>query len=305
MANTRSKVSSLRAVLTSTGADLIDFVLTLTVSLLSGSAVMAAKILQILADLIADAFLYLGVIRSRKSPDQKHPFGYGREVFIWTALSALVMLTVTATITIHMAWSRLIAPVAVEYVGLSLVVLSISLMVNLYALSVSSRRVFGRDRRQLFRRFLLSPRIEGKMAMISDLLGALSALVGIFALSLYLSLGVIRADAWGALAIGVLLVFSALVIMLGVRQLLIGSSVSPDIIKAISQATLLPEVLSVLDLKAVNIGPDSVLVSLDVHLRDGLNTDQVERVIDKIELGIRQRVPEATFIQIEPERPRV
>src|SRR5918995_5989138 len=124
----RKNVSERRVLVTTFWVDLLDVALNLVVAILTGSVVMLAEFFQGLADLTAAAFLLVGHKRSKKRPDKRHPFGYGKEVYFWTLISAVVMMTFTATASFYFGLMRFLEPEEISYIGLGYGTLAITLV---------------------------------------------------------------------------------------------------------------------------------------------------------------------------------
>ncbi|MFH1648877.1 MAG: cation transporter, partial [Patescibacteria group bacterium] len=104
------KITSERVVLTSFIVDILDVVIGITVTILSGSVVMVSQALEGLADLLATGLLLLGVKRSKRPSTRKHPFGYGRELYFWTFLAALLTFIITAGASFYLGLKRFLHP---------------------------------------------------------------------------------------------------------------------------------------------------------------------------------------------------
>src|SRR5918994_4106255 len=137
----RKKISERRVLVTTFWVDLLDVALNLSVAILTGSVVMLSEFFQGLADLTAAAFLLVGFKRSRKKPDTRHPFGYGKEIYFWTLISAVVMMTFTATASFYVGLIRFLNPEDITHIEFGYGTLLITLVTNCYALSLSSRRL--------------------------------------------------------------------------------------------------------------------------------------------------------------------
>src|SRR5687767_5074695 len=111
------KISERRVLATTFFVDLLDVALNLTVAILTGSAVMWSEFFQGLADLTSAAFLLVGYKRSRKKADRLHPFGYGKEIYFWTLISAVVMMTFTATASFYVGLMRFLNPQEITHIG--------------------------------------------------------------------------------------------------------------------------------------------------------------------------------------------
>lgn len=301
----KKRVSGKRVVLTSFLVDLSDVILSLIVAYLSGSVIMLAQLMEGASDLIASGLLYVGLTRSKKKPDRSHPFGYGRELYFWTLISALITFGITASLSVHFGWNRVLHPEPIYNVNLAILVLIITIATNGYALWLSLKRLLkNHSYSQIFKIFFHSSLIETKTTLILDLMGTLSSILGLISLSIYALTGDLRFDGIGSIIIGIMLAFLAYFLIISIKDLLIGKTASRDIERKIRQKTLsVPEVREVLDLKTMHIGSERLLVNMEVHLKDELTTDDIERLMDKIKHKIESEIPTVKHIQIELETP--
>ncbi len=296
-----SAVSVRKIILTSLLVDLIDIVTNIGVAFLTNSTVMVAETLQGMADLTAVLFLFIGLVRSGKPADSIHPFGYGREIYFWTLVSSILMLTFTAGISFLLGWQRFLHPEQLSNLNWAYVVLLIAIVTNSYALSLDIRRIFSHtDPRLFLKDFLESPWIETKTTFVLDLMGVLAACCGLGSLIIYSVTGNFRFDGIGAMGIGIILAVLSLLLILGVRELLIGRRASKKIEQAIKQTALsFPEVREIIGLKTIHSGSERIFINLDVHLKNELDTDTIEKLLEDIKKKIQQQVPTAGEIQIE------
>ncbi len=293
-------VSARRAVVTSFLVDFLDLSSSLIIAWISGSVVMLAQALEGGADLVSSGLLIFGLNRSLRHPDKNHPFGHGRELYFWTLISALFTFSISATLSFYIGWKRFLYPSHIHNLFLANLILLITVVTNGYALIISMQRLTGKKHESLGQAFFTSPLIETRTTFVLDLMGTLASLLGLAALLVYGFTGDIRFDGLGAMAIGATLALMAFFLILGVRDLLVGRSVSPEIEKKIIKAALsLKDVKSVTRLRTNHIGPDQILVELSISLDRDLITSEIEDIIIEIKQKIRQSVKEADFIQIE------
>lgn len=298
-------ITARKVLITSFLVDLLDVVLNLVIAVLTGSVVMIAEALQGGADLLAAGFLIIGLARSNAPPDKLHPFGHGRELYFWTLLSSLVMLTITASFSFYLGLQRFLEPEKIENLYLAYLVLMIAILTNGYALSLSFKRLTkGHSPYSILSRFFRTSYIETKTAFILDLMGSSSAFLGLVALIIYGLTGNLRFDGIGAMLIGTSLAGLSFLLLLNIKEFLIGKSASSKTESKIRRAALkTPEVKEVLDLKTLHIGPEKLLINMEVHLEDDLTTDQIEKLIDKIKSQVQKEVPQVHHIQVELETP--
>lgn len=299
------RISSNLVVAASFLVDLLDIVLSLAVAILSGSILMVAQVLEGVSDLVSSGLLLVGLARSRQKEDREHPFGFGRELYFWALLSGMVMLTVSATLSIFFGWQRFLYPKPLHNINLALLVLAITLGTNGFAFILSLKRLLrNRSLGQVVRIFLRSSLIETKTTFVLDLMGVSASILGIVSLVIFNLTGDLRFDGLGAILVGVVLAVFAFILLLGIVDLIIGRSASVEVENRIRLAALrTPQVRRVLGLKTLHIGPERLLVNLDVHLKHNLTTTDIEGLIDKIKEDIRKEVPEVKHIQVELETP--
>jgi len=300
-----SAPSTKRALVTSFAVDLLDVVMNVAVAAITGSAVMLAEAMEGLADLSSVGLLMVGHKRSRRKPDQNYQFGYGKELYFWALLSAVIILAITATLSFYFGLDKFIHPEHVEWTGLAYAVLVVAIATNGYAFSVSARVLLaGKSFRELPRVFMQSALLAPKTTVVLDTMGTLAAFFGLISLVVYGITGDSRFDGVGAMIIGLTLAGFGIVLLDGVRGFITGRSVPRVLAHDIRAAALkVPGVLRVLDLRTMILGASSTLVNLEIHLDDNLTTDEIEQIIDKVKHEVGRVVPGYTHVQVEPETP--
>ena len=223
----KKEISVRRVVLTSFIVDILDVVVNGVAAFISGSVVMLSQALQGISDLIAAFFLVLGVKGSRRAPDKKYPFGYGRELYLWTFLSALVTFSITSAVSFYLGLKRFLNPEVLENIGYAYLALTIALITNGYSMSLSTRRLLGKKLITKIRRvFSKSVFIATKKALVLDLMGTIASALGLLALVLYEITGVLRFDGLGSMVIGVSMGILAFYIIKESKNLIIGQGAS-------------------------------------------------------------------------------
>lgn len=298
------RLSARRIILTSFLVDVLDIVLNFFVAILSGSVVMVTQVLEGLADLSASGFLLIGLNRSLRKEDKTHPFGYGREIYFWTLLSALVMFGVTSTFSFYLGYKRFVAPMQLHDTNLAIFVLFLTFFTNGYAFFLSYKRLV-RDRSfsGIIRIFFRSSLVETKTTFTLDLMGTVASFFGLVALLIYALSGDARFDGLGAMVIGVSLAAFSIFLVLGIKDMLVGRSASSETEQKIKDVVLaVKKVKGLSDLKTLHLGSEKLLVSLDVEIKGVLKKRELERIIGEIELKIKKVVPSAKYVFVELER---
>lgn len=275
--------------------DVLDVVTNLVVMLLTGSAVVFAEMAQGLADSLGSALLMVGERRARRPADRRHPLGYAREAFFWGLLSAVAMLVVGAGLSAWRGYRQLLDRAPLDNSLLAVGVLVLAVLTNGYAVSLSLRKLAEEgDLRSAFRD-PRRPLVKG--ALIRDLVGTTTSVVGLGALVLYQRHGVVVFDAAGALVAAVLMTVGSLVLTGQARSLITGRALPEADLERIRAAVLcMPEVVAVNALSAVYSGRAEVRVDADLDLDEGLDTPRIESALDDLEARVRAVVPETTQV---------
>lgn len=262
---------------------------------------MLAESLQGVADLLTVIFLYVGVKRSSRKGNQIYNFGYGRELYFWVLCAAIAMLVITAGLSFYFGYSKFIGQEPLDNTLMAYVVLLIGISSNGYSLSVSTRKISSMSiKASIIKNFAKSHLVEIKTAFITDLMGTLSAVLGLIALIAYAITGDPRFDGLGAMIISVIVAVFALILIIESKNMIIGRSASRRETKHIKDIVMAEkEVKSVLQIMTTYFGSEDLYVNLNIKVNDNLRTPEIEKVIDRIEANIRQEKPEVDLIQVE------
>jgi cation diffusion facilitator family transporter len=292
-----SSISSRRVVSVSFLVDVLDVVTNLVVMLLTGSAVIFAEMAQGIADALGSALLVVGERRARRPSDRVHPLGYAREAFFWGLLSAVAMLIIGGGLSAWRGYQQLVERVPLEHSWLAMAVLGLAVATNGYAVSLSVRKLA--DENGLRRAFRDPKRPLVKSALIRDAVGTFTSVVGLVALVLYESFGVVLFDAAGALVAAALMAAGSLVLMSQARSLITGRALpEEDLARLRAAVVAMPEVHAVNQLNAIYSGVAEVLLDADLDLAEGLDTTEIERVLDDLESRARDAVPEVGRVRV-------
>jgi cation diffusion facilitator family transporter len=268
----------------------------------TGSASMLAEGIHSVADTGNQMLLLLGYSRSARPPTPEHPFGYGRERYFWAFIVALVLFTLGGLFALYQGWQKLLHPHELRAVGWAVGVLLVAIVLESAALRTAvieaqslraGRSWWG------FVRHAKSPEIP--VILLEDtgaLLGLAIALLGV---GLALVTGDPRWDAIGTLGIGTLLIVIAVVLAIEMQSLLIGESAGPRAQLAIERALESHDrVHQLLHLRTQHLGPDELLVGAKLVCDSSLTLSEIDALIADLEARIRDAVPEASVIYLEP-----
>jgi cation diffusion facilitator family transporter len=273
----------------------------------SGSAAMLSEAIHSLVDTGNGGLILLGISRSRRPPDPEHPFGHGRERYLWTFLVAVNIFALGAAFSIYNGVHGLLAGHELPQPRLALIVLAVAAVFEGLALRTAwrqfvARRPPGRGLWQSIR--------ESKDPELLTVLGEDSAAICglvVAAAGIGLSEATGRAvfDAGASIVIG--LILGAVAFLLGreTQALIVGETASPEVNERIRGIVeRFPAVTDIVELQTMHAGPDEIFVVLGLVFADDLTTDDIEGAIDELERRIRRELPQAARIFIEPESER-
>ena len=293
----------MRAVLAAFAANLGIAVIKFVAFLLTGSASMLAESVHSVADTGNQVLLFVGRGRSIRPASDEHPFGFGRERYFYGFVVSVMLFTVGAAFSVYDGMHKILHPEAVRSPRIAFGVLALSAVLEAFSLRTGIReanQVRGGRSWGTFIRRTKAPELP--VVLLEDvaaLIGLAFAFAGV-ALSVVTGDG--RWDGAGSLAIGVLLATAAAILAVEMKSLLIGEAASPDmqrmIIAALEDG---PEVVRVIHLRTVHMGPDSVLVAAKIAVPESDAAKQITAGIDAAERRVRAAVPIATTIYLEPD----
>lgn len=284
-------------------SNVLIFAIQIGVALFSHSASIFSESMRALNDVISSLLLVVGIAMSKRKPDILHPFGYGKERFFWTLIAILITIAFTAAISILKGIEQIKHPQLLTFLPLAFIVLLLGLGGNFFMArqEIKSALRFHPNLKKFFRH---SPDISLKTTLIGDSLGTIGSGATLLTVILYALTKNTLIDAIGAIVIGIILCVFSLYLLYELRTLLIGKGVSREIEEKILHSVYeVPGVNRVMDLKTMYMGPEEILINLEVHFMDNLSTDDIEHAVDIIKDKIREKVPGARHIQIEAESP--
>ncbi|HSX17294.1 MAG TPA: cation diffusion facilitator family transporter [Patescibacteria group bacterium] len=294
--------STKRVLLTSFFVDLLDVAMNITIAIFTGSVVMLAETFEGLADLCSAGLLLIGFRKSHRRANHLHPFGFGKEMYFWSTLAAFVMVGITATLSFNYGYRQFNDPSPIDHVYIACAVLVLAVGTNGYSFWLSARKLLdGKPPLDLYKSFMASPHIAPKSTLVLDAMGTLAALFGLVALTFYAITGNTQFDGIGAMLVSLVLAGSAVVLLVSIRSLVTGQSAPREMERRIRDAVRdVPEVRHIVGMRTMLLGSDKLLVNIDVHLRDGLTTDQIEAVVEKVRTTA-QDTGEGYTVHVEPD----
>lgn len=270
---------------------------------ITGSGAMLAETLHSFADCGNQLLLLVGIKQSGKPASAKHPLGYGRAMYFYSFIVAMLLFSGGGLFSIYEGVHKLEHPEPVGDITIALVILGISIALEGWSTLGNIKVLNERRGSTPFLRYLRDTKDSDLVVVFGEnsaaVLGLLFAL-GALIVAKQTNDG--RWDAIGSLAIGAVLVGVAIFLAKEIQSLLVGESADPRLQRTVEQLAIEdPNVDQVLRLLTVQQGPGEIVVAMKLKFRPGLETGQLVDAINAFERQLKQRVPEVRWSFIEPD----
>jgi len=294
---TRAVVAALAANLGIALTKFLAFVLT-------GSSSMLAESIHSVADSGNQALLLVGGRRAQRGATPKHPFGYGRERYIYAFIVSIVLFSVGGLFALYEGWEKLHHPHAIDswqWVPVTVLVVAIGLESFSFDTAITeSAEAKGGTSWLRFVRSAKAPELP--VVLLEDLAALVGLVLALLGVGLTLLTGNGVWDGAGTMAIGVLLVGIAVFLAVETKSLLLGEAATDEHVALIEKALLDgPEVERIIHMKTLHLGPEELLVAAKIAVHHDDTAAEVANGIDSAEARVRAAVPIARVIYLEPD----
>lgn len=267
------------------------------------SSSMLAEGVHSLADSGNQVLLLVGGKRAQREATPLHPFGYGRERYIYGFLVSIVLFSLGGMFAIYEGYEKIAHPHELKSWYWAVGVLAFAIILESFSFRTAikeSNEVRGRLSWTQFVRRAKSPELP--IVLLEDL-GALVGLVlALFGVGLTVITDEPVWDGIGTLCIGILLVAIAIVLALETRSLLLGEAADVDTIRAIEAAMVDGDVVErIIHMRTLHLGPEELLVAAKIAVNARDTAGEVADAIDSAEGRVREAVPIARVIYLEPD----
>lgn len=294
-----SKVAVVGAVLANVAIAISKFI----VAGITGSSSMLSEAIHSTVDTGDGLLLLLGQHRSKKPPDDKHPYGYGLELYFWTFVVALIIFGLGGGMSIYEGILHIRQPEPLADPTWNYIVLGIAFVFESISMSIASRQLFvqrRRERRSLWRIIRTTKDPQVVAVFLEDsaaLMGLVVAFLGVF---LSHRLGLPQLDGVASILIGLLLCSVALLLAREAKGLMVGEAADPRTQRRIRELVEGdPAVERMGPALTLQLSPEEVLLNLQVDFQDELSGRELEQAIERLERKIRAEKPEVRRIFIE------
>ncbi|HJV52691.1 MAG TPA: cation diffusion facilitator family transporter [Noviherbaspirillum sp.] len=268
---------------------------------ITGSSAMLSEAIHSTVDTGNGVLLLVGLKRSQRAPDPEHPFGYGKELYFWGLIVAVLIFGAGGGISAYEGVLHMLNPEPLQDPKWNYIVLASATVFEGISFSIGAHKVWKEKGSRPFLKALHVSKDPSTFTVIAEdsaaLIGLLVAAFGIWS-SHHFDMPLL--DGAASVAIGILLAGVAVLLIHESRSLLVGEGVDRDMaseIRRLAQADV--AVASVAQPLTMYFGPDDVLLNLDVKFHSGISGGEIAASVNRIEGGIRSRFHAVKRIYIE------
>lgn len=272
-------------------------------SFVTGSSAMLSEGVHSLVDTGNQVLLLYGLKRSALPADDRHPFGYGKELYFWTFLVAILIFAVGAGVSVYEGVEKIFHPQAISRPEINYAVLGLGILFE-GAVWVVAFREFrkGAGNGGLWQAVRDSKDPTVFTVLFEDtaaLLGLLIALAGIACSQVF---AIPELDGMASVGIGVILAITAVFLAYECKGLLTGEGADPQVVAGIRQILAKKEGLTgVNEVLTMHFGPHNVLLAVSLDFNDELSAAQVESIVSALEAEVRAVYPQVDRVFIEAQ----
>ncbi|MEU1380762.1 cation diffusion facilitator family transporter [Streptomyces albidoflavus] len=292
-----------KAIVAALSANLAIAVAKFVAFLFSGSSSMLAESVHSLADSGNQGLLLLGGKRAKRQATPEHPFGYGRERYIYAFLVSIVLFSVGGMFAIYEGYEKIKHPHELEHWYWPVGVLVFAIIAEAFSFRTAIKESNPLRGKQSWSQFIRRAKAPELPVVLLEDLGALVGLIlALGSVGLALATGDGVWDGIGTLCIGVLLIVIAIVLAAETKSLLLGESAGLDEVRKIEAALVDGDTVTrVIHMRTLHLGPEELLVAAKLAVQHDDTAAEVAAAINAAEARIREAVPIARAIYLEPD----
>ncbi|MGP3772525.1 cation diffusion facilitator family transporter [Streptomyces sp. SDT5-1] len=292
-----------KAIVAALAANLAIAVAKFVAFLFSGSSSMLAESVHSLADSGNQFLLLIGGKKAQREATPQHPFGYGRERYIYAFLVSIVLFSVGGMFAVYEGYEKIAHPHDLEHWYWPVGVLVFAIIAEGFSFRTAIKESNELRGKLSWGQFIKRAKAPELPVVLLEDFGALIGLVlALFGVGLTLATGDAVWDGIGTLCIGILLIAIAIVLALETKSLLLGEAAGADEVAKIEKALVDGDtVTGLIHMRTLHLGPEELLVAAKIAVRHDDTAAEVARAIDEAEARIRAAVPIARVIYLEPD----
>lgn len=269
----------------------------------TGSSAMLSEGIHSVVDTGNQSLLLLGINLSKRSPDKTHPFGYGKELYFWSLIVAIILFGVGGGMSFYEGISHIQHPSELGDPLWNYAVLGIAVVFESVAFAIALRELLHKKDDESLWHAIKESKDPAIFVVLFEDAAALAGLVVAF-LGVYLGHRFNNPlfDGAASLVIGLILASVAVFLAYESRGLLLGESMEAESVQDIRDIVSRDEMIEeVYRLLSMHFGPEEVLLNIEVKFRQGLASDELSATVDRIEKSVTEKHPEVRNVFIEAE----
>ena len=293
---------SLKSIFFALGANIVVSIAKFTAAFITGSGSMLAEAIHSVADSGNQILLLVGMKQAKKPPNHDYPLGYGKAIYFWSFIVALMLFSMGGMFSIYEGIHKLHSTDALNMPVVAITVLIVSIFAEATALWGTLREIKKElNGRNIFRWFKDSRKSELIILVGEDSAAILGLLFALLAITLTVITGNPVYDALGSIMIGVLLVIVAWFVGKEIMSLLIGEGVEPqEEIKMTDFINTLPNIDKVLNIVTLQLGND-VMLAVKAKMKPANSGVELVKMINESEIKIKKEFPAILWLFFEPD----
>ncbi len=297
-----SEASSRRAILYALAANSGILVAKGSAAAYTGSSAMLAEAIHSAADAGNQVLLLLGLKDAKRAPDAKHPLGYGRAVYFWAFLVAVLLFTLGGMFSIYEGWHKLHQAEPMSSPGIAIGVLIVAIILEIFSLLGCIREIRKVSGNRTLWQFFRTSRNSELIVVLGEDIAALAGLVfALIAIGIALLTGNPVYDAIGSMAVGVLLVVVAVMLAVEIKAMITGESAEAATENAIREfLNARPEIAGLYNLISLQIG-DGIMLAIKARMRQTDSAAALIASINRVESDLRAAFPAVRWCFFEPD----
>ena len=273
---------------------------------MTGSAAMFSEGIHSLVDTGNQVLLLYGIHAAKRPPDERFPFGHGKEIYFWSFVVAILVFALGAGVSIYQGIDHVRHPVEIDDPVINYVVLGLAMLFEGFALFFALTEFTRAKGKWGYIEAVQRGKDPTLFIVLFEDAAAMTGLVVAFAgVFLAETTGMLWWDGAASIVIGLILAGTAIWLAYETKGLLIGESANKRVVDGIRAiVTGYYEIRHVNEVLTMHMGPDFILCNLSVDLRDELSAEGIEQVIEKMDNEIKRAFPSVKRIFIEAEARR-
>ena len=268
---------------------------------MTGSSAMLSEAIHSVVDTGNQGLLLYGMRRANRPRDERHPFGYGMEIYFWAFVVAILIFAVGAAVSIYEGVHKLSDPSEITSPYINYIVLGFAMVFEGVAWTIAYREFAKiKGERGIFEAVRRSKDPTVFTVLFEDSAAMLGLIVAFIGVLLTTSFGLAWADGAASVLIGVILGGTAILLAYETKGLLIGEAASQKLITSIREILKSHQsVIHVNELRSMHMGPNDILIALSLDFDDNILAGDVEKQISKLEQQIKKSHGEVKHLFIE------